>query len=164
MKLYEINEEIESVIEMCTATETGEFMPYTDLESSLSDLEMLKQEKILNIACMIKSYEAEAKAHADEEAIQKRKKQVLKNKADRLREFLKGALEIDDKFNDSRISVAYRKNGQKKLVIDKLFDIIPAHLLKPFELDKTKLKLGVMEGRYLENAHLEPSDPSLVIK
>lgn len=169
MKLYEINAKIEKYIFDSINFGTGEIL--TEIISSrlpMTQLIISKEQVVLSTACMIKSLEAEAEAHANEERIQKRKRQVLENKANRLKEYLKGGLEVGDKFNDSRISVAYRENGQQKLVIDVPFTEIPSCYLNRPTIDKVELKkwvaLGASEGKTHPYAHLEPSDPSLVIK
>lgn len=169
MKLYDINADIQELIYLSTDTMTGEFKPDAQVEEALEALEIEQSEKVLNIACIIKSLEAEADAHKVEELKQKAKRKVLNNNIERMKNYLRDNLEVGDNFNDSRISVVYRENGQQKVVIDDNQDVDPI-FCKPFEIDKALVKRHLIE--YKDNklelvhnfAHLEPSDPSLVIK
>lgn len=150
MTLYEIDAKIAEAIENIFANadeETGEVSP-EDMEA-LNLLQMDRNNKLDNIACYIKSEEADAKAIDEEiKALQHRKK-VKQNKADRLREFLQFALG-GEKFESSRNKVTYRKSAQVSITNE---DAIPMEFLRvKYEPNKTAIKDSIKAGEIVPGA------------
>lgn len=85
MKLYEINEEIEALIDKAT----GEI---TDADA-LEALQMERADKVRNIVLYVKNLRADAKAYGDEEAAFRLRRQRAEAKADWLTLYLKKHLD-----------------------------------------------------------------------
>lgn len=105
MKLYEINAQLEALLEQVDQ-ETGELC--CDLEQ-LEALAMARDEKLENLALYIKNADAEAKAIRDEEKALADRRRSLENRAGRAREFLELQLR-GEKFTTPRVAVSWRKS------------------------------------------------------
>ena len=90
MNLYEIDRQIQELIENSVDPETGEL---TLDPAALDALQMEREAKIENLACYVKNLTADAKAiKAEEQALSERRK-AAENKAERLKRYLSDALE-----------------------------------------------------------------------
>lgn len=95
--------EIDQAILACVDGETGEIVDFDKLDQ----LTMARDQKLENIALYIKSLEADAAAiKAEEKALADRRK-VKENKAERLREYLGGALG-GQPFETARVALSFR--------------------------------------------------------
>ena len=106
MKLYEIDQAIEAILNM----ETDEFV---DMETgeilSLELLQMEREKKLEGVACYIKNTLAEAEAlKAEKDALSKRE-QTARKKADRLKQWLQDKLG-GEKLTTARAAISYRKS------------------------------------------------------
>ena len=106
MKLYEIDQAIESILNM----EVDEFV---DMETgeilSLELLQMEREKKLEGVACYIKNTLAEAEAlKAEKDALSKRE-QTARKKADRLKQWLQDKLG-GEKLTTARAAISYRKS------------------------------------------------------
>ena len=82
MNLYDIDRQIQELIENCVDPETGELTIDT---AALDALQMEREAKIENLACYVKNLTADAKKiKAEEEALAQRRK-AAENKAERLK-------------------------------------------------------------------------------
>ena len=107
MKLYEINREIEEILESSIDMETGEIS--SEAVERLNALQMEKDAKVENIALWHKDLMAEAKAIADEiKALQERKKS-LERKMEWQESYLSYAL-AGQKYESPKVSITYRKS------------------------------------------------------
>jgi hypothetical protein len=160
--LYEINADINRVIEEGVDPDTGEITPET--ERKLLDLEFSKEIKLENIALYAKNLESDAKAIDEEiKALQARKKTKM-NRAAWLKRVLAGELN-GEKMETPRVKISWRKS--ERLVIDVPDTELPAiwkknyrvrDLIKKVEvynLDKTATKKAIKEGRNIPFAKVE---------
>ena len=101
MKLYEIDQAIESLVD----NETGELLDY----EAFAALQMERDRKLENMVLWYKDLTAEAKAiKAEEDALRERRK-AKENRAERLRQYLQNLL-CGEKFQTARCAVSYRKS------------------------------------------------------
>ena len=101
MKLYEIDQAIESLVD----SETGELLDY----EAFAALQMERDRKLENMILWYKDLTAEAKAiKAEEDALRERRK-AKENRAERLRQYLQNLL-CGEKFQTARCAVSYRKS------------------------------------------------------
>lgn len=154
MNLYEINEAIDATFSLAVDPTTGEV---NDEQLYLLDLlEIERDKKIENIACLIKNLRAEAAAlKTEKDAFQKRQKQA-ENKAESLSNYLQSVLN-GEKFNSTRCSVSFRKTN--KVVLDEGYTVydIDTHFLRMSEptLDKTEIKKALDAGMSIAGVHME---------
>ena len=117
MKLYEINKELDEILSRyaymdtdLVDTETGEVLEEeaaNEVMASLAQLQMAKEEKRENIACWIKSMDAEIKALKAEEDNLAKRRRSLTNKRDNVFGFLQADL-AGEKLVSARVKVTYR--------------------------------------------------------
>ena len=100
MNLYEIDSALMALVD----EETGEITDWDAFEA----LQMEREKKIENVACWYKNLAAEAAAIKAEEDNLKKRREVLTNRADRLKEYLKNAL-CGEKFQTARCAISWRK-------------------------------------------------------
>lgn len=154
MNLYEINEAIDATFSLAVDPATGEV---NDEQLYLLDrLEIERDKKIENIACLIKNLKADAAAlKAEKDAFAKRQKQA-ENKAEALSRYLMDALN-GEKFSSNRCSVSFRHT--QKVTLDEGFTIydIDTHFvrMKEPELDKTAIKKALEDGTTIAGVHME---------
>lgn len=115
MNLYELNAEIEN-FEFEFDEETGEITNLSDLDN----LNLMRDEKIENLALYIKNINAEKQAIKDEiERLQKRLK-AKDTKEKGLKSYLDQILD-GNKFETSKVDIRYRKSKTVKIKDDKSF-------------------------------------------
>lgn len=115
MHLYEINAEIERVLEGSIDPETGEVLiPLVELD----ELQIDRVTKILDTAAYIKGIQAEAEAIKAEEKILAHRRKALENRETWLREYLRQNLEEGERMNNSRISITWRKSSAVEILDD----------------------------------------------
>ena len=107
MTLHEIDSRIEEVMNRATDPETGEINEeaYTELEQ----LQMDRQTKCDNIACLVKEYAAEASAIKTEKMVLAQRQAQAEKKVESLKNYLAYALN-GEKLKTARCSVSYRKS------------------------------------------------------
>lgn len=105
MTIYEIDRQIQDLIDSAVDEETGEVR-----ETALEEIEALQMErdaKAEGLALACKDLTAEAAAiKAEEDALRKRR-QVIENKAKRAKNYLEYVL-AGEKFKTPRVAVSYR--------------------------------------------------------
>lgn len=109
MRLYEINAELEKLID----PETGEI---ADIEL-FEHLAMERSTKIENIALWIKNLESDAESLQAEEKKLKARRVSAENNAERLHDFLSGMLSDGEKFETPRVKLSWRKSESVKILI-----------------------------------------------
>jgi len=109
MRLYEINAELEKLID----PETGEI---ADIEL-FEQLELERSTKIENIALWIKNLESDAESLQAEEKKLKARRVSAENNAERLHDFLAGMLSDGEKFETPRVKLSWRKSESVKILI-----------------------------------------------
>lgn len=115
MIIYEIDREIEALLNEGVDPETGELM--FDAEK-LESLQMARDAKIENLALAVKNLTAEADAiKAEKNALAERQKAAEKA-ADRAKKYLEFVLQ-GDSFKTARVAVSYRSS--QRLEVDEQF-------------------------------------------
>lgn len=118
MKLYEINEALESILsnylyfgDSMVDAETGEVLDNDAAAlviKELNDLKMAKDEKHENLACWVKGMDADIVAMKNEEKNLATRRKALENKRERIFNFLYEDLN-GEKLTSPRVKVSYRK-------------------------------------------------------
>lgn len=161
MNLYDINEALMNVVEYGFDIETGEVLEGNDLTAKIDELHLDLNEKLVNIACLIKSLDAEAEAIKNEKAKLAQRQKTTENKAEWLRKYIDGYLKSTVpeeklpkfKLNDPRAVIGYRKSTVVDIVNEgKIADdyLIP----QPSKIDKTKIKNALKGGIEVDGAVL----------
>lgn len=109
MKLYEINGELEKLID----SETGEIANIEAFEQ----LSMEREAKLENIALWIKNLESDVESLQAEEKKLKSRRVSAENNAERLRDFLSGMLSDGEKFETPRVKLSWRKSSAVAILI-----------------------------------------------
>lgn len=109
MKLYEINAELEKLID----PETGEVADFEYFEQ----LTLSREEKLENIALWIKNLDSDAAAiEAEERALYERRKSA-ENKSKRLKSYLTTLFSEWEKWESPRVKLSWRKSKSVQLLI-----------------------------------------------
>lgn len=111
MTIYEIDQQIQTLIDTSVDSETGELL--FDPET-LEALQMERDKKVENLALAYKNMQAEVKAIKDEETNLAQRRKALEAKADRAKEYLEYVL-AGEKFKTARVVVGYRKSTKLEL-------------------------------------------------
>lgn len=153
MKLYEINEELRSLMEMVSVDEeTGEVLGDIDFDR-INDLVLERDEKIENIALFIKELRAEIEAMKTEVKKFNERIGVKTNKIKSLSNYLDFILTgmHSTRFETSRVVVSYRKSEAVEVEENRL----PKKYMKvELSPDKTMIKNLIKSGQTVRGAHL----------
>lgn len=104
MTIYEIDREIQALLDGGVDEETGELIVETD---RLEELQMERDGKVENLALACKNLKAEADAiRAEEKALADRRR-VVENKAKRAQSYLDYVLR-GEKWKSPKVSISYR--------------------------------------------------------
>ena len=106
MKLYEITQEIDRIIQDSIDPETGEIIG--DL-SSLDELQIAREEKIENICLFYKNLISDAEAIRAEEKKLAERRRACENHAERLKKYLADNLQ-GEAFKTPRAAVSWRRS------------------------------------------------------
>lgn len=145
MKLYEINEQLESLLML----DSGNYVDLTTGEvltkEAVDDLQMEREAKIENCLLFVKNMNAEAEMIKAEIDNLTARMKVCKNKAEWCKNYVANEL-AGEKFKTAKVSVTYRKSEAVELqglIID-----VPNQYLKfkEAELDKTAVKKAIKAG------------------
>ena len=159
MKLYDINSEMQSL--MNQTTEDGEIS--TETLDAIMNLTLTESEKIEGIVNYIKDLQSDAKAIKEEEETLKARRQAKENKADSLKEFISQYLinTERDRFETSKCVLSFRKS-QAVAIFDEL--VIPDEYRKfTLSFDKAGMKDKLKSGETIPGASLQ-ENKSLQIK
>lgn len=162
MKLYEISAEIEALEnaaedEMLIDPETGELMT---IEQALDQLRMAKEEKVENIALMVKNLDAESIAIQSEEKRLFNRRKVVENKAAKMRAYLISCLTRADgtteRVKTARASVSVRLSGPSVVISDEalLPDVYRTTKITQ-TINKTMIAEVLRHGDTVPGAHFE---------
>lgn len=108
LALYEINKEIEKLIDEYVDIETGELLP--EAEQRLDELQLARQEKIVNIGLFVKNinyYIETIKAEKKRLAFLEK---TATNKLEFLKNYLKYNLEPGEKIQSPQLNISWRKS------------------------------------------------------
>lgn len=138
MNLYQIEDAIMDLID----AETGDIL---DLEA-LTALEMEREKKISNTACLIKNLRAESDAIKSEEDKLAKRRKSKDNLADRLESYLDNFLG-GLTFEDARCVIAYRKSVSTEIAEDLDLNTLPDDCKKiTVTANKTAIKAALKSG------------------
>ena len=164
MNLYEIDRQIQELIENSVDPETGEL--YLN-DNELNALQMEREAKIENLACYVKNLVADAKAIREEEIALADRRRKAEAKAERLKAYLSDAL-AGEKFSTSRVAISWRKTNAVQ-VDENLFlsstanELIPGAITYEPKISKTAIKKAIEQGQTVIGAELV-SNMSMSIK
>ena len=144
MKLYEINEAIES----CIDTETGEIVD----EKKLDELKMAKSEKLHNIAAYIVNLTAEASVYKERADEFSAREKAAKNKAESLKRYLENNLR-GESWKDTDFRITFTKTKYVN-VLDA--EAIPEKWWKKPEpqLMKQEVTRAIKQGEFIPGVEL----------
>lgn len=148
MKLYEIKQEI---LELINDEELDIDDPQTTIR--MLDLKINREEKISNIARLIKSLKAEAEMIKTEAKKQNDRAKSKENKAEWLRKYLSANYIFESPFEDQYCKVSFRKSESVDVFkgVDELPDIyVRTKITK--EPDKTAIKEAIKAGEKIDFA------------
>lgn len=189
MKLYEIDQEIQKILDsMAVDEETGEVVLDTE---ALEALQEQRQNKLEGAALYVKDLEAMSKAIREEEKTLAQRRQVMEKKAGRIREWISFNLG-GEKLETARVKLSTRKgvssakvddpyeilhwynvnvvkggyltlNEEERKEYDHVGDLLDMSFPVP-TFSKAGIKKLFDEGYEIEGAHMEDGKPSLQIK
>lgn len=143
--LYDINQQILACIDM----ETGEIL---DLEK-LTELQMEREAKLENVACWIKNLNSNVNEYKIEIENLKQRQEADKNRAEKLKEWLKQALE-GQKMITPKVQVTFRKSESVQIDNEEL---IPEEYIKQkieTSPDKIAIKEAIKNGKKIAGCEL----------
>jgi hypothetical protein len=148
MKLYEIMQEIEGLID----SESGEILDYEKFEQ----LKIDRDTKIENIALWIKNLEAEAIAVTNERKSLQDREKSLGNKTDKLKEYLTFILQ-GNKFATGKVAISYRKSIGLNITNEETFKQLYKQFCEVEEvvkIPKKDIKEYIQKGKVFEGVEL----------
>ncbi len=164
MKLYELTEQYEGVVNLLYDGETDEQTILDTLESIEGEIE----DKADNYARIIKNLTAEAEmAKAEADRLDRRRKS-LEARADWLKRTLKANMEFigKTKFKTALFSFSISKNGGKQpmTITENLGEIPNKFLIQQDPLVNKEAVRELLKDKEVEWAHLEPYGTHLNIR
>lgn len=157
MKLYEINQAIEGLLNNAVDPETGEIL--FDPEE-LDRLQLERDVKLESLALAVKNLTAEAKAIREEETALAERRRSVEKKAERARQYLEFILQ-GEKFQTAKVAVSYRKSKKLELApefLETAKTIYPYLLrFKEPEPDKAAITAELKAGFEIPGAELVES-------
>lgn len=143
MNLYDIDAGIAEAFNAAIDPETGEIMDESMAER-FEQLQIDRDQKIENTACLIKNLRAEAAAlKAERDALAARQK-AAENKAESLSRYLAGFLN-GEKFKSTRAAVSWRKS--ETLEVTDILQIPDEYLTYDMpKANKTAIKAAIKAG------------------
>ena len=144
MKLYEINHDIEKLVDESIDLETGEVLPETSeyLERLYAD----KAKKVTELALFIKNEVAMTDAIDKEIEKLEDKKRSIKKKVQWLKDYLQKNLEVGEKIETSNYTISWRKSDSIEIsdlvILEDLYEQDPRFVTKKvvYSADKIAAK------------------------
>ena len=157
MTLYEINHEIESVLENAIDLETGEISE--EALQRINELQMAKDVKVENVALWHKNLLAESKAITEEIRNLQARNKSLESKLKWQESYLEYALQ-GSKFESPKVAITYRKSTAVEIADVARF--IEEHKDDPdlvatkvdYLPNKTQIKALLNDGQVIDGATL----------
>ena len=118
MKLYEIQEQIEYLLNLVDEDGAIEESSFAQLE----ELAIAEEEKLENIGLLLKNWTAEAKAIREEEKNLADRRRAIENQADRLKEYAGNHLLKSNRseFKTAKVRLSFRKSTAVQVDNDEL--------------------------------------------
>lgn len=166
--LYDISAQYASFL---AAVEAGD-IPDEAIEDTLAGLDGELEEKVDNIACIIKQLNAEADAIKTERDRLSERQQAKEHRADRLKDYIRQAMALakKKKIETARNCVSIGKPTPRAVItnLDALRSTEsvwkPYDYAKETNVDKAKLKEILQAGTVVPGAALQDGAPRLTIK
>ena len=151
MNLYQINEQIESILSQ--VDENGE-LPET-VADSLEQLAVDEQTKIENTALYYKNLLSDAKAIREEEVALAERRRKKENKAEKLKEYLSGYLTAKGykKYETTRVLLSFRKSVRTE-VDEKVLPDSEMYWVTTRKPDTAWIKALLKDGKEVPGAKL----------
>lgn len=150
MRIYELTDAYQQIINLM---EEGD----ADLTDTLESIDEALEVKLENTAKVIRTVEAEANAIKVEEERLKKRRQVMLNNADRMKQYIFEAMQATgkEKLKGVHVSLRLQNNPQSVNVLND--KAIPAHYLveQPSTVDKKALLQDLKNGIAVEGAELK---------
>jgi hypothetical protein len=141
MKLYEINNQLENIIEN-NVSETGEIS--TEIEKQIETLELQRKDKIQALALLYKDFNYFSDSIANEIKSLQQKKKTIENKINFIKAYLERNLAEGEKFNETNFTITWRKSTSIEVdpfINEKKFaEQFPDLVTIKIELQKSKIK------------------------
>lgn len=169
MTIYDIDARIAALSnaaedDMLIDEETGELM---SVAQALDALRMEREEKIENVACLVKNLSAEADAIKEEETNLAKRRKAAETKAANLKSWLIAVLTREDGTTDrlktARVAVSVKRNPPRTVVDDALLPSIYKVANTTYLANKELIKRDLLAGGDVPGAHLEYGK-SVIIK
>lgn len=141
--------EIDQAILNCIDIETGEILDF----EKLAELQMEREVKLENIACWIKNLNSNINEYKIEIENLKQRQEADKNKVEKLKEYLKFALD-GQKMITPRVQVTFRKSESIQIADEGL---IPDEFIKQkieTSPDKVAIKEAIKSGKTVAGCEL----------
>lgn len=157
--LYEIDRDIEELLNDAELTEDGEWILDVD---ALQALHMERDQKLTGVALYVKNIAAEAEMVKAEKKALADRQSALERKAERLKEYLKNALN-GESLTDPRVKVSFRKAPASVEVFSTVQ--LPSNYFRvKTEPDKTAIKEALKAGKEVPGARLITDGITMTIK
>ena len=142
--------QIDDAIMACIDQETGDILDVEKLDA----LEMEREKKISNTACLIKNLRADAEAIKAEKLKMGDRQKAKENLADRLENYLTNYLG-GLTYEDERCAISYRKSTSTEIAEDLDLSTLPDGCKKiKIEADKTAIKKALQSGEKIDGCAL----------
>jgi CxxC motif-containing protein len=142
--LYEINQEVESLIELNVDPETGVLTP--EIEEKLDALEIQREQKIVSTGLYIKNLQAFLNQIKEEKKRLTEMQKSAENRITRIKEYLQNNLEPDEKITTAQVNINWRKSASVE--VDPAIDIEQIEVAYP-ELVRIKKELNKTAAKNL---------------
>ena len=154
MRLYNIDNQIELALSRCIDSETGEIID-EDYFQAVEDLKLNREEMLLDIACLVKDYEAEAEKFDKEIENLKARKQRFLNLAETQERLIKRYIQDGEKLEDARVKIIWRKSSS--IMIDRDVLELPDRFIRTkIEADRRELEAAIRSGEKIEGVYIKP--------
>ncbi|MCR3759199.1 siphovirus Gp157 family protein [Clostridium felsineum] len=155
MQLYKLAENYKNLLELLE----DETIPQDIIQKSLAEVGGNIEDKAENIAKLIKSLDADAKALKEESKRLSDRQHAMENRSKSLRKYLEDNLKIlnKDKVKTKLFTIAMQKNAPVMKVLDK--DKIPEnYFIVTKEIQRTEILKALKKGEKVPGAKLQQSE------
>lgn len=142
----------EDLMSMCIDTDTGEFD-----EAMFEGLRIERDKKIENIALWVLEDEAMAKNIKEQENKLKERREILEQRIEKRKEFLRGK-----KLKTDRVTVSYRTSKAVKITNEEIIPIKYKTVKTVVSVSKDDIKKDLQAGKAVEGAELESRISTIV--
>lgn len=151
MRLYDISQQIEALLDASVDRDTGEIN-----EAALAELESLEEQratKALAVAAYLVGQRLEADAIKAQAKRLAERAAVHARHADRLERYLEANLSVGEKLSDARVAISWRKSRAVEIDCD------PTELPEDYcrircEPDKASIRAALEAGENIDGARL----------